>query len=74
MFQYLHLVCQTGNFQENLNHYGQEGWRLHTWEPMVATDESGQAVLNLLVVMERVSAPEAQRHSLDDYAAMAMRG
>ncbi len=70
MFQYLHFICPTNDLQERLNNRGEEGWRLHTCEP-VSLMRGGNSDLFLVVVMDRVVAESSSASEAEN--AMAMK-
>jgi hypothetical protein len=77
IFQYLTFVCEQTELQPLLTRYGQEGWRLHTCDPVVTVGPQGSGLLNAFVVMDRyVEGPEPEEPATNDDAqeGIAMRG
>lgn len=75
MFEYRHFTCDGGELEARLNHHGRDGWRLHTCEPIVLVDQTGQPSSYCFVVMDRLVAEDedeaAERRPI---GGMEMRG
>jgi hypothetical protein len=60
LFEYLHFYCDRDELQERLSAYGQEGWRLHTCDPVVTVGEYGTGIIYAFVVMDKAYMPEEE--------------
>lgn len=75
-YQYFHTQCPVFKLNDVLNELGQEGWRLHTCEPFILTDQEGQMQTVFEVVMDRAyqEAAEPPGDEIEQPEAMACRG
>lgn len=51
-FKYTHFVCEQEELQALLTQKGEEGWRLHTCEPVVTVGQYGSGAMSVFVVMD----------------------
>ncbi len=51
-FKYSSFVCGQEELQAILTRKGEEGWRLHTCEPVVTMGPLGSGAMNVFVVMD----------------------
>ena len=79
IFEYLTFLCEQTELQAELTKRGQEGWRLHTCDPVVTVGPQGSGLLHAFVVMDRYIEPEPdipEEITVDDGApeGIAMKG
>ncbi len=75
VFEYKTFVCDQATLQGHLTAYGLESWRLHTCEPVALIGPSGSGILQVLVVLDRVTVPEEEAATEDDAPeGIAMKG
>ena len=76
-FEYLTFVCEQEDLQSALTDMGQEGWRLHTCEPIVTMGPNGSGAMSAFVVMDQTFQEEHEvplPHSFDDDEGLKMKG
>ena len=73
-FEYKSDILWFNDLQSFLSNNGEEGWRLHTCEPIVPVGPYGSGMEKILVVMDRAIYDESKEVSDDSSQGMAMRG
>ena len=52
-FKYKHFICNQDELQGTLTLRGEEGWRLHTCEPVMTMGQQGTGLMEAFVVMDQ---------------------
>ena len=78
-FRYTHFVCEQEELQSILTEKGEEGWRLHTCEPVIAMGPLGSGGMSVFVVMDSAFETdnleeEAPASDDDTIEGIAMKG
>ena len=75
-FNYLTFVCEQDELQSILTEKGQEGWRLHTCEPVVTTGIYGSGVMSVFIVMDQAFQEDEQEYEVPEqsFEGLEMKG
>ena len=76
-YNYISFLCEIDILQDEMSKLGQEGWRLHTCEPIVTMGLNGSNLPQVLVVMDMaVSEEEPEEETVSDFApeGIALKG
>ncbi len=78
-FEYLHFICEQDELQGTLTLRGEEGWRLHTCEPVVTMGPNGSGAMSAFVVMDQAIQEEEEQEydnlpHFDDDEGLKMKG
>lgn len=53
-FEYKSFLCREDDLEKRLNTYGEEGWQLHSSEPVVTVGMAGAPDVSFSVIMAKV--------------------
>ncbi len=74
-FLYKHFVCEQDELQDVLTLRGEEGWRLHTCEPIVNIGPHGAGLMHVFVVMDQAyQEEEVYEAPVEEAEGIAMKG
>ncbi len=75
-FLYKHFVCDQDELQGALTLRGEEGWRLHTCEPVILQGQYGSGTMSVFVVMDQAYNDEEEVYEAPETApeGIAMKG
>ena len=76
-FLYKHFVCDQDELQGALTLRGEEGWRLHTCEPVISVGPHGTGLMQVFVVMDQAYQDEAEEvydTPVEETEGLAMKG
>ena len=71
-FAYRHFVVASEDLEAVLNEHGEDGWRLHTCEPVASAGDDGEAKLFMAVVMDKATQI-VEVHEEEDEKPKAIR-
>lgn len=54
-FEYKSFFCREDELEKHLNTYGEEGWQLHSSEPVVTVGMVGAPDVNFSVIMTKAT-------------------
>ena len=76
MIEYLHFTCEADHLQDRLTEAGNQGWRLHTCEPVPTYGPNGSGTLFAFVVMDKliVAEEEAPDEEPEERGGIQMKG
>lgn len=75
--EYKTFICFHDELEARLNELGNEGWRLHTCDPVVTMGQHGSGTVQAFVVLDRVVPEDQEYASVDNPDAsegLAMKG